>query len=333
MSDFTVTIVGAGVIGTSLGLAIKQSKDPPRLLAHDKDLGTAKAATQVGAFDKAEWNLVNACEQAEVIILAIPLGGIRPTLEAIAPYLKEGAIVSDTARSKAPALAWAKELLPDTVHFIGGDPVVTPPGQGYENARADLFRNRLYCLTPTVAASEEALQFMVGLVRLIGSEPFFLDAEEHDGLVTATEHLPRLLSAALVNTLVTSGSWRESRKLAGFLFEQVSAGASGDPDDLTVDFLSSRAGLIRWLDRYMTEMAQLRRLIQAAGEARETNDVGEVNETDEADEALAQHLDQAVVARQNWLLDTREGRFIDPELVQAEVETTSFWKRWIGFGR
>ncbi|MEW5961734.1 MAG: prephenate dehydrogenase/arogenate dehydrogenase family protein, partial [Chloroflexota bacterium] len=91
MSNFTITIVGTGVIGASLGLALKQSQEPLRVLGHDKDLLHAKAGVKQGAFDRAEWNLVNACEPADLIILAIPLNGIRATLAAIAPYLKPGA--------------------------------------------------------------------------------------------------------------------------------------------------------------------------------------------------------------------------------------------------
>ena len=79
MSDFTITIIGTGVIGTSIGLALKQQKDPMRVLGHDKDLTYAQAGVKMGAFDKAEWNLVNACEKADLIILAIPFNGIRST--------------------------------------------------------------------------------------------------------------------------------------------------------------------------------------------------------------------------------------------------------------
>ncbi len=190
------------------------------------------------------------------------------------------------------------------------------------------------------------MQFIVGLVRLVGSEPFFLDAEEHDGLVTATEQLPALVSATLVKTLAGQGGWRETRKLAGHLFEQVSAGAVGDPDDLKDSFLSNRANLLRWLDLYLKELVEMRQLLREAGKetdeeaATETNEETneEMNEEmdeemDETGEALAQALDQAVVERENWRLDYSGGRFLDREVVQVEMEASSFWKRWIGFGR
>ncbi len=317
MSTFTVTIIGTGVIGTSLGLALKQSQEPMRVLGHDKDLLYAKAGVKQGAFDRAEWNLVNACEQADLIILAIPLDGIRATLEAIAPYLKQGAVVTDTATSKAPVLAWAKELLPPHAFFVGGNPIVQPAGSGHEHAAADLFRQKLYCLTPAPTADERAVQSMIGLVGLIGANPFFVDAAEHDGLVTAVSHLPALLSVSLVKTLTTQNSWREIRKLAGGLFAQMSAAASGDPDALKEELLNNRQNLVRWLDAYQAQLQALRTLLTQDG----------------SDEALAEWLDQAIVERQNWLTDYQQGRFIDPELKSPEIERRGFMKQLIGIGR
>lgn len=329
MSEFTITVVGTGVIGTSVGLALKQKEDPPRLIAHDKELNIAKKAVKAGAFDKAEWNLINACEQANLIVLATPLNGIRPTLEAIAPYVSENTVITDVCRAKRPVVDVAQEYLPGHVHFIGGDPIVYPPGSGHEHATADLFHNRLYCLTPTATASEEAVQLLVNFVNLLGGQPFFLDIDEHDGLVAATEYLPALLSTALMHTLAKQQSWRESRKLAGRLFEQVSAGAEGDPDGLKEGLVSNRDTLLSWLDHYITELAQLRTLLL------ESNPTAAkvTNEANIPEEALAQTLDKAIVHRRNWLIDYQENRFVDPELMPPKIENPGLLRRWMGFGR
>jgi len=186
MSKFTITVIGTGVIGTSLGLALKQQDDPPYLIGHDKDLTAAKEAAKMGAFDKVEWNLINACEPADLIILAIPLNGVRATLEAVAPYLKQNAVISDTCPSKQAILNWTHQLLPEHIHFVGGNPVVHTAGSGYSKARANLFQGRIYCLTPASSAHEEAVQLLTGLVSLVGAEPFFLDPAEHDGLMTVS---------------------------------------------------------------------------------------------------------------------------------------------------
>jgi prephenate dehydrogenase len=317
MSNFTITIIGTGVIGASMGLALKQNKDAPRLLGHDKELDQAKAAVKLGAFDKAEWNLINACEPADLIILAIPLSGIRPTLQAIAPYLKAGAVVSDTSRHKATVLTWATELLPSHVHFVGGDPLVQPAGLGQSHASANLFRSRLYCLTPAASADETAVQLLVSVVSLLGATPFFMDAEEHDGLAVAVDTLPSLLSVALLHTVASQSSWREMRKLAGHLFEQTSSGARGDPDSLKEGLLSQRETLLYWLDSYLAQLQQVRALL-VEGEA--------------SSEALSHKLDQAIVERHNWLVDYQRGNFDDPELTPPSMERPSLMKQLIGFG-
>jgi prephenate dehydrogenase len=317
MSDFTITIVGAGVIGASLGLALKQAKDAPRLLVHDKDNELAKAAVKLGAFDKAEWNLINACEPADLIILAIPLGGVRPTFQAVAPYLKAGTVVSDTTRSKGTVLAWATELLPAHVHFIGGDPLVHPTGSGQAHASAKLFQNRLYCLTPASSADETAVQLMVGFVGMVGAKPFFLDPQEHDGLAAAVDTLPGILGVALLQTVASQPSWRETRKLAGTLFEQSSAGASGDPDSLKDSLLGQREILLHWLDNYQVQLQQLQALLI---------------EGESGAEALVQKLDQAIVERHNWLADYQRGHFDDPDLTSPVIERPNFMKQLIGFG-
>ena len=314
MSEYTITIVGAGVIGSSIGLAIKEEADPPRLLVHDKELKNAKAAVQLGAFDKAEWNLINACEKADLIILAIPLNGIRPTLEAIAPYLKEGAVISDTSPNKVPVLAWVKELLPEQVHYVGCNPIVHPTGSGYEHASADLFRNKLYCLTPAPSAHEQAVQLLVGVTGIIGAEAFFLDAVEHDGLVVAVEHLPALASITLLSTLAGQNSWREARKLAGKLFEQVSAGASGDPDAIKDTLLTDTDNLVHWLDGYIDQLSQLRTIL--ADETR-------------SEEEFVDMIDKLVVERQKWQQDYQEGRFNDPEIAPAEIGNQGLMRRLI----
>jgi len=318
MSDFTLTIVGTGVIGTSMGLALKQQGDPPRLIAHDKELSSAQAAVKMDAFDKAEWNLINACEQANLIVLALPLNSIRSTLEAVAPYVQEGVVITDTSPNKVSTLAWAKELLPEHTHFVGGNPIVHPLGSGYQSAVPDLFKNRLYCLTPAPSANEEAVQMLVSLVGLLGGNPFFLDAAEHDGLITATELLPNLLSLTLISTMVEQGSWRELRKLAGGLFERVSAGAEGDPDGLAASFFENRDTLVHWLDRFMAQLVQTRALLTA---------------DDDKTEVVAQKIDRAVVARENWLQDFEKGSFTDPELITPKVENPGLLNQMIGFGR
>jgi prephenate dehydrogenase len=317
MSDVTITIVGTGVIGTSLGLALKQLEDPPKLIGHDKEHEHARQAFKMGAFDKTEWNLISACEQADLIILAIPAAGVKATLEAIASDLKEDVLVSDTVPSKSKIIQMAEDILPNHAHFVGGNPIVTTENTGPEYAHADLFQQSLYCLTPTPSVVPEAVKLLEDVVKLVGATPFFLDPLEHDGLMSGVQGLPALLSIALVNGVSQPASWLEMRKLAGGLFSKVSAGAIGDPDSLTEEFLNNKDNLLRWLGASVEALQAIKRLI----------------ETDQEEE-LAQLIDKAVVTRANWQKDFEEkvlSNLVSPP--SEELKKPGFLKQLFGLGR
>lgn len=316
MSDVIVTVVGAGAVGTSIGLALKQISDPPQLYIHDKRPENTKEAMKLGAFDKAHWNLINACDQADLVVLAIPAAEIEATLKAIAADLKEDAIITDTAPTKAGIIKMAAGILPDNVHYVGGNPVVAVSGSGPKHARADLFKEAMYCLTPSPSVEPGAVQLLEDMARLMGATPFYLDPLEHDGLISAVNTLPAALSLALVNTVSEAGTWREMRRLAGGLFSQVSAGANGDPDSMAAELLDGKANIIRWIDAATESLQTLKGQIEA-GDA----------------EMLAQFIDKTVVARQDWQNDFESKALsnLQPESKDS-LERPSLFKQLFGFG-
>jgi prephenate dehydrogenase len=310
-----ITIVGTGCIGTSMGLALRQSEQSLYIVGHDKEPKHAAAALRMKAVDKTDWNLIGACENADLIILATPLNGIEETLRALAPYFKEGSVVTDTASLKEQVLQWSQDLLPETVNFIGGNPVVTSTGSGPEAADADLFRDNLYCITPAPGAHPDAVGLVSNLVTVMGAHPYYLDAAEHDGLMAGVEHLPLALALALTNGTMHEAGWGEMRKLAGGSYERISALIGEDPDALSSLLLSNRRNLTRWLDTYILVLEEVRDLV-ANGET----------------EPLAQSVDRAQTARRQWLRDRRD-RFSEVR-PSAEVERGSFMRQFlIGGGR
>jgi prephenate dehydrogenase len=315
MSDVIITFVGAGVIGTSMGLALKRIDDPPVLIVHDKDPQNTRQAMKMGAFDKSEWNLINACEKADLIILAIPGKDIKSTLEAIAPYLKQDAIVSDTTESKHALVEMAATILPAHVHFVGGNPIVTAQ-PGPEHARADLFEKSLYCLTPSAKVMPEAVQLLEDFVNLISATPFYLDPLEHDGLMAGVNTLPTILRVALINSLTQANAWVEMRKLAGGVFAQVAAGANGDPDSMAERILANKTVMLHWLKSAIGALESIKDQIQQ-----------------EDREALAQSIDQAVVERINWQKDYDSKALSNLyEAPTQNVEEPGMFKRMFGMG-
>lgn len=317
MSNTTISVIGAGLIGTSLGLALKQFKNPPTLIIHDKEPSNSREAIKLGAFDRSHWNLINACETADLIVLAIPTAGIKPTLEALVNDLKEGVIITDTAPTKADVIEAAASVLPPHAHFVGGNPIVSAMNSGPKNARADLFKNALYCLTPTTNTPPEAIGRLEELIRLIGATPFFLDPLEHDGLISGVAGLPALLSLALVQSVTQAPSWREMRKLAGGTFSLVSSGAGGDPDSMAATLIYNKENVLRWAGQAIDSLNTLGELIEAGDH-----------------EALTEHIDQIVVSRTNWQTDF-EAQSLSNLAPRSSValEKPSLFNQLFGFGR
>ena len=288
-----ITIVGLGLIGGSIGLALRQSGAVATVIGHDKDPAASKQAKKIGAVDKTDWNLISACEESALIILAIPLSGIEATLKALGPYLQPGTVVVDTAALKAPVLAWADEILPEGVHFVGLDPIVgrTAPGTaGLQAARADLFQQRIFCLSPSPRADESVVRLATDLVGVLGGRPLFMDPLEHDGLLGAADQLPPLLALTLLDATVRQPVWREVRKVAGGAFESATQLYSDDPEVYSSLFLANRENIQRWIDEFMASLAAMRRAL---------------DEEDAA--ALADRFEALMEERNRWLLDRAQG--------------------------
>lgn len=281
-----VTIVGLGLIGTSIGLALRKAQVTSSVVGHDRDPGAGARAKKAGAVDKTEWNLVSACEKAELVILATPLGAIQDTLRAVGPHLHPGTVVVDTAALKVPVLAWADELLPEQVHFVGGDPILSgiAEGQGADGARADLFKDRLFCIVPSPRAASDAVKLVLDLMTILGARPLFYDAAEHDGLMAAVDELPLVLGLALLETASGQPTWREQRKLAGPAFEAATGSLVADPAALSAVSLSNRENLIRWLDLFSASLDSIRKAV-----------------ADSQPEALTKRFAAAQQERASWL--------------------------------
>lgn len=262
-----IAIIGSGAIGTSLGLALKNSSNTSlEIVGHDKDYERAKEAERRGAFDSVEWNLIETVSDANVVWLALPTAAIRPTLEAIQQDLAAGVVVTDTADVKQPVLDWANELLPADAHFIGGNPMVRSDGFGVEAGDANLFVNKRYGLTPSVTANKDAVDFMVRLVELLGAKPLFLDPLEHDSLAAGVRHLPALLGVALLRITTESSAWREMATMAGPVYESMTRLPSDETEELREFFLSNRASLKRWVDAYKEALEELTTVIESGDE-------------------------------------------------------------------
>lgn len=263
MAKPRVTIVGLGLIGNSIGLALSQEKREFEIVGHDKESKAAALAKKMRAVDKTDWNLLGACEGADLVILALPLQAIRSTLEALANELKAGCVVIDTASVKAPILGWANELLPETVRYVGTNPIVSNPESGGEAARADLFLHATWAICPAPTSDPAAVQVASDLAERLGAQPLYLDPTEHDSMMAAVEHLPALLSTLLFSSITGRPGWREMRRLAGGQFESTTRLVSADPQIYRDVTLANQENLARWIETFIEDLKHWREVILA----------------------------------------------------------------------
>ncbi|HEY0738305.1 MAG TPA: prephenate dehydrogenase/arogenate dehydrogenase family protein [Herpetosiphonaceae bacterium] len=242
-----VSVIGLGLIGGSLGLALRESSIDVVVSGWDRDPTVITTALECGAIDRPAFTLHEAVREADLVVVATPVMVVQAIFAQIAPDLKCGAIVSDVSSTKAQVAAWARALLPPHVSFIGGHPMAGSERHGVVNARADLFRSAVYCLTPDDHTAPEALALLESLVASIGARPLCLSADDHDAYVAAVSHLPFLLSTALAQITTQDPRWAEMSALAATGYRDLTRLASGDPVMHRDICLTNADAIQRWL--------------------------------------------------------------------------------------
>lgn len=306
-----VAIIGTDCISVSIALGLKAQKEPPQLMGYDPDPAATDLARAQGAFDRAERSPGRACRDADLVIVAMPLTVIRETFIAITPHLQPGCLVTDTASLKTPVMRWAEELLPKSVSFIGGHPILNPaiagiePLKSLETASPDLLRGALYCLTTPARTSHAAVDALAGLAQALEAYPFFIDITEHDGLQAGVEGLPDLLAVALLRATVGTPGWQEMRKFAGYRFATATEAARDAYEHHTAVFLN-RENVLRRLNAFLSELVRLRDLL-----------------TGDDAEALEEAFVAATQGREHWIGERGQGLWSREGVISMEQVPTA----------
>jgi prephenate dehydrogenase len=253
-----VAIVGLGLIGGSIGLALHKAKAAQEVVGYDLGKGISNQARKIGAIDEPYSTLADAVRGAELIILATPVGAMRSLLQDIATTATPGAVVTDVASTKAQIISWAEEFLPTSVAFVGGHPMTGKELSGVESADAALFQGHIYCLTPTAHTRPVAINKVSILIEALGARVRFLEPAEHDGQVAGISHLPFVASVALMKTVAEGPAWGDAAMLAAGGFRDMSRLAAGNPEMYRDICLTNSEALTRWLNEYITTLSELR---------------------------------------------------------------------------
>lgn len=257
-----VLLVGLGLIGGSIALAIKQAHSV-HVIGCDVNEREGEMGVSLGVIDSYTKDLQEAAEAADYIFLATPIYAICEILQKLAAYhLKENVIISDTGSTKVEILKAAKSLLDKGICFIGGHPMAGSHKTGVTAARAHLFENAFYIFTPTERTTKEQLEDLQSLLAGTGARFQVIDAPEHDQLTGMISHFPHVIAAGIVRqTERFAQSHPFTQRLAAGGFKDITRIASSSPDVWLDIIQSNRENVIRMLDQWSSEMQMIKQLI------------------------------------------------------------------------
>jgi prephenate dehydrogenase len=313
-----ITIIGLGQTGASLGLALAAHKERVFVTGHDKEISAERLAKQKGAVDATNHNLPASVENADLIVLAIPVHQLRETFGFIAQDVKQDAVVIDLCPVKSEVANWAKELLPAHCRYVGLAPAIGPKyltqmDSGLDAARADLFEKSVFLLSAPSGTPGSAVKLATDFVGLLGATAVMTDPVESDGLMASAHLLPQLTSAALLSATVGQPGWQEVRKVASRAYYSVTSAFSeaDDVESLSMLTLQNRQNVVHSLNKLLNSLVELRDDLESGD-----------------NEALKKRLTSAQRGRENWIGE--RGAADWSRLDDKPVEKVTFMQRMFG---
>jgi prephenate dehydrogenase len=258
-----IAVLGIGLIGGSLALGLKERTNS-YVIGFDiseQDLQFAKA---IGAIDEGTTELEEAVKDADVVIIALPVGKIKQAIEELSRLpLKDNCIVTDVGSTKAEIVRSGQKLSERGIVFIGGHPMAGSHQSGIKAARSLLFENAYYVLTPEPHTSLAAVQKLSRLLTLATkAELVIMDPVHHDRIVGAISHLPHIIAAGLVNMV---GDYNEDNewfhRLAAGGFRDLTRIGASHPIMWRDVLLTNRNELIKLMDDWLDQMSRVRSAI------------------------------------------------------------------------
>ncbi|MDU4961814.1 MAG: prephenate dehydrogenase/arogenate dehydrogenase family protein [Sporomusaceae bacterium] len=259
----TIAIIGLGMIGGSIAVGLKRYLSPsPLLLALDRDAASLAAARQQQIVDLVLERPGPELQQADIIFLCTPVLQMESMAAAIAPFLRNGVIVTDVGSTKAWLAPRMKALLPPHARYVGGHPMAGREQSGFQAANGDLLRDKWYLLCPQADTDPSALQSVRELAESLGAKVAVMDAPGHDQCAAVISHAPHIAAAALVNLLDCYPDPQTSLKLAGGGFRDTTRIASSNADMWADICISNDAAILDSLASYQGLLAKFAAAVQ-----------------------------------------------------------------------
>lgn len=259
-----ISIIGFGLIGSSMARGIKERDLCERLLCVDINPKICETAIDLGLADQSYTSLSEGVKGSDLVILAVPVGAIKVVGEAIGDALMKGALITDTGSVKTSVIETLDGSLPDHVEFVGGHPIAGTENSGPESGFAALFHDRWTVLTPTQDNSIKSVEKITALWEALGAKIDIMEPHHHDLILGITSHLPHLIAYSIVDTAngLEDDIKSEVIKYSASGFYGFTRIAASDPVMWRDVFLHNKDAVLEILQRFDEDLTALQRAIR-----------------------------------------------------------------------
>jgi prephenate dehydrogenase len=284
-----IGIVGPGLLGGSVALAIKTYSSAAKIIGIGHRPASIDRAVEIGAIDAGSLDIRDLAD-CELVVIATPIGLIHRTIDDLATVLSPRAVVTDVGSTKRQICRWGKTLMKRKIEFVGSHPIAGSEKRGVDFARPDLFVNANCFVTPVAGNTSQAVDLVCQLWKLLGMRVVKTSPGEHDKLLAAVSHLPHMVAAGLVNACTD-----DQMKFSGTGFMDTTRIASGDANlwhDIVIsnaDYLSSA------IKKFTHQLDKFRQAVEK-GDSK----------------AICRFLEKARLSRENLVRFKYEQRQIEP---------------------
>lgn len=264
-----LAVVGVGLIGGSLALALKAAEAVGEVIGIGRGLANLERALELGVVDRITQDLAEGVADADLVFIATPVMTLSQVAAEVLPHMKQGAVLTDGGSAKKAVVKAIEPLLPEEVHFVPGHPIAGTEKSGAEAAFASLYQGRRCILTPTEKTSSGALDLVRRVWEAAGSEVVLMPVDKHDRILAAISHLPHMVAYSLVNAVGSYDRYEENiLEYSAGGFRDFTRIASSDPVMWRDIALANREALLEMMDHFESFFAELKEDIRKGDGSR-----------------------------------------------------------------
>lgn len=259
-----LAIIGVGLIGSSLALALKQAGKVGEVVGYGRNRDNLQTGIDLGVLDRFEDSIAATVAAADMVVVAVPLGAMQSVFAELATCVRADAIITDVGSSKRSVVDAAKAELGELMaRFVPGHPIAGAEKSGVEAGYAELFQGRRVILTPSSETDADAVAGVDAMWRECGASIEYLGIEHHDKVLAATSHLPHMLAYALVHHLSNLNEHEEIFRYSAGGFRDFTRIASSDPVMWRDVCLANSKPLVELIEQYQQELDRVAAAIRA----------------------------------------------------------------------